>query len=268
MNKYKEMQRREMYIHMKRIMLRVAYDGTAYCGWQKQPHVVTIEGELNKAIGELTGEDIEVIGASRTDSGVHSMGNVAVFDTQSRIPPEKFVFALNTRLPDDIRVQESCEVKGDFHPRHCNCRKTYEYRILNRKMNIPVKRLYTHYVYVPLDIKKMQEGAAFIEGEHDFAAFCSAGSQVKDTVRMVYKLDVVKEGEEIIIRINGNGFLYNMVRIVAGTLIKVGMGEIAPEDIKGIIESKDRSNAGQTAPAKGLSLMEITYENEDFINEK
>lgn len=240
-------------------MLRVAYDGTNYCGWQRQPNAVTIEGELNKALCELTKEEIEVIGASRTDSGVHSRGNVAVFDTTSRIEVSKFAMALNARLPEDIRVTSSSLVEPDFHPRKCDCVKTYEYRILNERINRPTERLYTHFEYVPLDLEKMQEGAKYIVGEHDFAAFCSAGSQVVDTVRTVHSLSVTENDNIITIRITGNGFLYNMVRIIAGTLIKVGKGNIKPEEVAGIIQSKDRNNAGPTAPARGLSLMEIRF---------
>lgn len=244
---------------MKRIMLRVAYDGTNYCGWQKQPNAVTIEGELNRAISELTGENIQVTGASRTDSGVHSMGNVAVFDTQSKIPEEKFMNALNVRLPEDIRVVESSGVATDFHPRHCDCTKTYEYRILNSKVCYPTQRLYSHYEYIKLDVEKMREAAKYIEGTHDFSAFCSAGSQVKETVRTVYKVEVSSEDEMITIRVKGNGFLYNMVRIISGTLINVGKGRICPEEIEKILESGDRKNAGPTAPAKGLVLKNIEF---------
>lgn len=240
-------------------MLRVAYDGTNYCGWQKQPNAVTIEGKLNEAIKDLTGEEIEVIGASRTDSGVHSYGNVAVFDTQSRIPAEKIMFALNVRLPEDIKVVESKEVDGEFHPRHCDCNKTYEYKILNSRLCIPTKRLYAHFEYIPLDVDKMRQAAQYVVGEHDFAAFCSAGSCVKETVRTVYYLDIKKDEDMITITINGNGFLYNMVRIIAGTLIEVGKGRIMPQEMESIIESGERKKAGPTAPAKGLALKCINY---------
>lgn len=248
---------------MKRIKLVVAYDGTNYCGWQVQPNGTTIEGVLNKALSELLGAEIEVIGASRTDSGVHALGNVAVFDTDSRIPGEKMKYALNQRLPEDIRIQESMEVSTDFHPRYCNSRKTYEYRILNRDMELPTERLYAHHTYRKLNLEAMKEAARYVVGEHDFQCFCSAGSQVKDTVRTVYSLDVTREEDLIKIRITGSGFLYNMVRIIAGTLIEVGNGIKKPEDMVNIIEGKDRSLAGLTAPARGLRLIGIVYEGEE-----
>ncbi len=246
---------------MKRYMLEVAYDGTNYCGWQVQPGKATIEGELNKALTTLLGQEIEVIGASRTDSGVHGLGNVAVFDAETRIPGEKFKYALNQRLPEDIRVQTSKEVESNFHPRHCNSRKTYEYRILTREIELPTERLYAHFTYRKLDIARMQKAAEYVVGEHDFKSFCSAGSQVKETVRTVYMLSVTKEEDLIKIRITGSGFLYNMVRIIAGTLMEIGMGAMEPEQMKDIIAGCDRSLAGPTAPAKGLRLVKIEYEN-------
>lgn len=244
---------------MKRVRLIISYDGTNYCGWQIQINGITIEEIINKELSNLLGEEIAVIGASRTDSGVHAIGNVAVFDTETRIPPEKISFALNQRLPDDIRIQKSEEVPADFHPRYCDSTKTYEYKILNRKFPDPLNRLYTHFVYLPLDVEKMKEAATYIVGEHDFASFCSAGSQVKTTTRTVYTLDVDKENDIISIRISGNGFLYNMVRIIVGTLIKVGLGVYPPEYVKEILESKDRYKAGPKAPARGLTLIGIKY---------
>ncbi len=244
---------------MKRVKLIVAYDGTNYCGWQIQINGITVEEVLNKTISELVGEPIAVIGASRTDSGVHAMGNVAVFDTESRIPAEKMSFALNQRLPEDIRIQESCEVPLDWHPRYCDTRKTYEYRILNRRFAIPTERLYSHFFYYPLDVEKMQKAAEYLVGEHDFKSFCSTRTQVENTVRTIYFLRVVKEGDMIRIQINGNGFLYNMVRIIVGTLLKVGTGMYPPEHVKEILEAKDRRLAGPKAEARGLTLMEIEY---------
>lgn len=245
---------------MKRVKLIIAYDGTNYCGWQIQINGITVEEVLNKAISELTGVETAVIGASRTDSGVHAMGNVAVFDTESKIPGEKFSFALNQRLPNDIRIQKSEEVPLEWHPRFCNSTKTYEYKILNRKFDMPTQRLYTHFVYMPLNVEKMKEAAKYIVGEHDFASFCSSGSQVESTVRTVYRLEVDKNDDVISIIISGNGFLYNMVRIIVGTLIKVGLGVYPPEYVKEIIEAKDRNAAGPKAPACGLMLVKIDYE--------
>ena len=247
---------------MKRVKLVVAYDGTNYRGWQIQNNGETIESMLNRAISSLTGEDIHVMGSSRTDSGVHAMGNVAVFDTEARMAADKFSYALNQRLPEDIRIQNSCEVPSDFHPRYQKTVKTYEYRILNREFPLPAYRLNTHFTYRPLDIARMQEAACYLEGEHDFQSFCAAGAQVKTTVRTIYELTVEKEGDLIVIRITGNGFLYNMVRIIAGTLMKVGIGEWEPERMTEILEGRDRKLAGPTAPAKGLTLMEIHFKGE------
>lgn len=240
---------------MKRVMLTVAYDGTAYCGWQLQPGQETIEGVLNRCLGELTGESIEVIGASRTDSGVHALGNIAVFDTESPIPADKFSYALNQRLPEDIRIQDAREAAPDFHPRHCASRKTYEYRILNAPFPLPTKRLYAHFTYVPLDVGLMKQGAAYLVGEHDFKSFCSVDTQAQTTVRQIDAIEVARQGEEICILVTGRGFLYNMVRIIAGTLMEVGRGHLPPERVKDILEARDRQAAGPTAPACGLTLV-------------
>lgn len=245
---------------MKRVKLVVAYDGTNYHGWQVQDNGITIEEVLNRTISELVQEDIKVIGASRTDAGVHACGNVAVFDTESRIPGDKFSFALNQRLPEDIRIQESCEVDADFHPRYADTVKTYEYNILNRRFELPSKRLYAAFCYYPMDIERMNQAAAYLVGEHDFKSFCSAGAQVQTTVRTIYAVNVTKEDDMVHIRITGNGFLYNMVRIIAGTLMQVGIGLMEPEQVKEILEARDRSKAGPTAVAKGLTLVEIRYE--------
>ncbi|MCI8570307.1 MAG: tRNA pseudouridine(38-40) synthase TruA [Lachnospiraceae bacterium] len=244
---------------MKRIKMTVAYDGTAYYGWQIQPGVPTIEGELNRALSGLLQEDIQVIGASRTDSGVHALCNVAVFDTDARIPGEKISYALNQRLPEDIRIQKSEETAQDFHPRHCKSRKTYEYRILNRQFPLPTRRLYAYFTYVPLDLEKMRQAAAPLVGEHDFKSFCSPSAAVESTIRTIYDLTVEKERDEIIIRVCGGGFLYNMVRIIAGTLMEAGRGNMQPEQVKEILAAKDRRAAGPTAPACGLTLVEYKF---------
>ena len=244
---------------MKRVRLTVAYDGTNYHGWQVQDNGITIEAELNRCLSELFGEKIEVIGASRTDSGVHALGNIAVFDTESRMPAEKISYALNQRLPEDIRIQKSEEVAPDWHPRHCESRKTYEYRIYRAEFPMPVKRLYTYFTYRPLDVGKMREAAAFLEGEHDFKSFCQTGAQVESTVRTVYSVNVEEQGSELVIRVSGNGFLYNMVRIMAGTLMEVGLGKRAPESMGDLLAARDRSAAGATAPACGLTLVKYEF---------
>ncbi|MDF2537090.1 MAG: tRNA pseudouridine synthase [Herbinix sp.] len=244
---------------MKRIKLVIAYDGTRYCGWQLQPKQITVEAVLNKALTELLGEEITVIGASRTDSGVHAYGNVAVFDTDNRIPAEKICLAVNQRLPEDIRVQSSAEVAADFHPRKVCCRKTYEYRILNRRIALPTERLYSNFIYYELNPEAMQEACAYLVGEHDFKSFCSVKTQVTDTVRTIYGLDVTKVGDLITIRVTGSGFLYNMVRIIAGTLIEVGRGAYPPARVQEILKGCDRSLGGPTALPEGLTLVSIDY---------
>ncbi len=244
---------------MKRIMLTVAYDGSAYSGFQEENNAPTIEGEINRCLKELLGEEIRVVGGSRTDAGVHALCNVAVFDTESRIPGEKISYALNQRLPEDIRIRESREMPAGFHPRHCESRKTYEYKIINDKFPIPTKRLYGHFTYVPLDERRMKAAAAYLVGEHDFKSFCSAGSQVLSTVRTIYDIQAEREKEEITIRVTGNGFLYHMVRIIAGTLMEAGKGLWEPDHMKDIIAARDRSAAGPTAPACGLMLVKYKF---------
>lgn len=244
---------------MKRVLMQVSYDGTAYHGWQIQEKGPTIEGELNRALTDLCGQPIEVIGASRTDAGVHSMASMCVFDTEMRMPGDKFSFALNTRLPEDIRVVSSKEVALDFHPRHQLTEKTYEYHIYNEEFLPPVKRLYVYHEKRSLDLEKMQEGAKYLIGEHDFKSFCSVNSTAETTVRNITDVNVRKEGPEVIISVTGNGFLYNQVRIIAGTLMWVGLGVREPEDVKSMLEAKNREASGPTAPAQGLLLKEFKF---------
>ena len=248
---------------MRRIRLTVAYDGTNYCGWQIQPNGITIEEVLNKAICKLTGEEIQVIGASRTDSGVHARGNIAVFDTESRIPAERFSYALNQRLPKDIVVVRSDEVDLTWHPRYQDTLKTYEYHIINTKVPIPTERLYNYFVSFDLDVEQMRRGAAYLVGEHDFAPFCCIRTNAKTTVRTITDLQILQRGEHITIRITGNGFLYNMVRIIAGVLVRVGRGFYEPEKVKELLEGGERTREAVTAPPQGLCLMEISYQNEE-----
>lgn len=242
-----------------RVKLVVAYEGTNYCGWQIQPNGITIEEVLNETLSSLLGEEITVTGASRTDAGVHSLGNVAVFETHTKMPAEKISFALNQRLPEDIVVQESCQVPEDFHPRFSKSRKTYEYRILNCRFRQPLERRTSYFYHYPLDVSAMQKAAAYLVGEHDFTSFASVHAQTNTYVRTIYALDVVREGDMIRIRVQGNGFLYNMVRIIAGTLIQVGAGIKKPEDMESILAGKDRELAGPTAPAHGLTMIGLEY---------
>ncbi len=243
----------------KRIRMTVAYDGTNYHGWQLQDNGITIEAELNRCLTDLLGEEIRVIGASRTDSGVHALGNVAVFDTEARMPGNKIAYALNQRLPEDIRIQKSGEVEEDWHPRHRESRKTYEYRIYRGEFPMPVKRLYSYFVYTPLDVGRMREASAYLEGEHDFKSFCQTGAQVESTVRTIHSLWVEEQGPDLVIRVCGSGFLYNMVRIIAGTLVEVGQGKREPESMQDILAALDRAAAGPTAPAHGLTLIKYEF---------
>ena len=244
---------------MKRVMLVVAYDGTNYCGWQIQANGITVQEELNRCLLKLLKEPIQTVGASRTDAGVHALGNVAVFDTAARMPADKISYALNTYLPEDIRIQYSAEVAADFHPRYCESEKTYEYRILNRRFPLPTQRLYTYFYHYKLDVEKMREGASFLVGRHDFASFCGANAQVKSTVREVTGIDIEKKDDVITIQVRGRGFLYNMVRIIAGTLIEIGNEQYPPEKMGEILRACDRQQAGPTAPACGLTLKEIKF---------
>lgn len=242
-----------------RVKLTVAYDGTAYHGWQLQKNGNTIEAELNQHLSELLREDIQVIGASRTDSGVHALCNIAVFDTNTKMAAEKISYALNQRLPEDIRIQGSCEVAEDFHPRKCKSIKTYEYKIWRGEFPMPTQRLYAHFMYTPLNVELMREAAAYLEGRHDFKSFCSVDSQSESTIRTIYKLELIEEGNLLRIRISGNGFLYNMVRIIVGTLVEFGKGKYPTEKMPEILAALDRQAAGPTMPAKGLTLVQYDF---------
>jgi len=247
---------------MKNIKLIIEFDGTNYCGWQRQVKEPTVQEAVEKAISSLTGEATEAInltGCSRTDSGVHSIAFVANFKTSSTVPPERFKEALNSRLPEDIAVINSEEVAPDFHARYAALGKTYCYTILNRGVRSPLYRNHTYLVKDHLDIDKMKEASRYFVGKHDFTAFKSTGSSVKTSVRTITALEVHKEGDLIKIYASADGFLYNMVRIIVGTLLEVGRGKIQPDTIKEIIESKERTRAGICVPAQGLSLDKVYY---------
>jgi len=242
---------------MKRIMLTVAYDGTDYHGWQLQPREISIEEVLNRELSRVTGEDIKVKGVSRTDAGVHAEGNLCIFDTESPIPPEKFSFAVNKSLPDDIVIRESREVPPDFHPRKWDSEKTYEYHIVRCRHADPLRKRYAFCCYYDLDAQLMKQAAEYLVGEYDFSSFCSADTEKEDHVRRILSLSVEEHGDEIVLSVTGNGFLYNMVRIIAGTLMEVGKRRIPPEAVAEIRDAKDRTKAGPTAPACGLRLVKI-----------
>ena len=249
---------------MRRIHLIVEYDGTNYAGWQRQDNAMTVQESLETALTRLTGEIRCVHGASRTDAGVHALGQSAHFDTESRIPPDKFAFALNTLLPGDIRVTRSEEVSGDFHARFSSKGKRYRYLMHVSPHAGALNRLTHAHVIYPLDEAVMRIEAQSLVGTHDFAAFAASGSVVKDTVRTIYRTDVARNGSEIMLTIEGSGFLYNMVRIIAGTLLSVGKGKLSPEDIPALFEGRCRADSGMTAPPQGLFLEKIWYDGYGF----
>lgn len=241
------------------IKLKLQYDGTNYHGWQIQKNGVTVQQTLTDAIEAVTGERVTVIGCGRTDAGVHAMNYVCNFRTNSRVPADKYPYALNSHLPDDIRVFGAEAVTDDFHASDCSEKKRYIYRILNSDINDAFLGKYAWHVKMPLDIDAMRKASKAFLGEHDFIGFASSGFSVKTTVRTIYSLDITKEENLLTIDICGNGFLYNMVRIIAGTLVHVGTGRIDPSDMERIIASKCRDEAGITAPAHGLFLKEVYY---------
>ena len=248
-----------------RILMTIAYDGTNFSGWQKQklPEVRTVEGELEKALRKLFRDPVlECIGASRTDAGVHALGQRAVVDVETTIPAEKIPLAVRAFLPEDIAVTKAEEVPPEFHPRFDCVKKTYEYRFWNAPAKNPKERLYSAHQAKPLDVEQMNRAASAFIGRHDFAAFCAAGSSVSSTVRTIFDCHAEREGDVVKIFVTGDGFLYNMVRIIAGTLIQVGIGERSPEDIPRILARRERGAAGPTAPAHGLTMLGIAYGDE------
>ena len=285
---------------MRRIRLTIAYDGTNYRGWQiQQPTAAhpegsfpTIQGELQRALGQLLPKEavygaapeksldpltspdhvdeaaapgiLPVVGASRTDSGVHALGNVACFDTESTIPAANFPKAINRYLPPDIRVMQADEVSMDFHPRFVPHEKCYEYRIDHGRVANPLTRLYAYNYTYPLDLERMRAAARELVGVHDFTSFVNPDSQVfehgGDAIREIYSIDILEEGSQLVIRIRGNGFLYHMIRIIVGTLLVIGNGRRAPEDIRTMLAAKDRTTAGPTVPAHGLCLCALHYD--------
>ena len=245
---------------MRNIKLLIEYDGKDFNGWQKQPNKLNIQGEIERAIERITGEEVNLMASGRTDAGVHAIGQVANFKTNSNIPIEKFPIALNTNLKKSIIIKSAEEVEERFHSR-LNCKKkTYRYIINNSKYGTAIYRNLETHIPIKLDIEKMQKAVKYFEGEHDFKAFKASGTSSKSSVRKIYKAEVIDAGNErIYIELTGNGFLYNMVRIIAGTLVEVGLNKIEPQEIKNIILSKKRENAGKTLPPQGLYLVNVVY---------
>ena len=229
-------------------------------GWQKQPDKLNIQGEIEKAIGEITGEEIELIASGRTDAGVHSLGQTANFKTNNTsIPIEKFPVAINSKLKKSIVIRSAEEVDERFHSRYSVKSKKYRYVINNSEMGTAIYRDLEYHFPIKLDVEKMKEGIKYFEGEHDFSGFKASGTSSKSSVRKIFKAEVIENGDRIYIELIGSGFLYNMVRIISGTMIDVGCGKIVPGDIPEIIKSKDRKRAGKTLPPYGLYLVEVTY---------
>lgn len=247
---------------MRNIKLTIEYDGKDFNGWQKQPSKLNIQGTIEQAIKTITGEEVDLQASGRTDAGVHALGQVANFKTNSNIPIEKMSIAINCNLKKSIRIVKAEEVEERFHSRLSCKRKTYRYIINNSEIPSAIYRnLETHIPY-KLDIEKMKQAVKQFEGEHDFKAFKASGTSSKSSVRTIYKAEVIEmPNNRIYIELTGNGFLYNMVRIIAGTLVDVGTGKIKPEDIEKIIDSKDRTNAGKTLPPQGLYLVCVNYNN-------
>lgn len=244
---------------MRNIKLVIEYDGKGFNGWQKQPLKPNIQGEIENAIYEITGEKIELYGSGRTDAGVHALGQVANFKTNSSILLEKIPYALNSKLKKSIIIKSAEEVDEKFHSRY-NCKeKTYRYIINNSKQGTAIYRGLEVHMSNKLNVEDMKKAVKYFEGEYDFSSFKSSGTSSKDAVRKIHKAKLSEDGEKIIIELTGSGFLYNMVRIIAGTLVDVGLGKISPNDIPEIIESKDRKRAGKTLPAHGLYLMNVKY---------
>ena len=243
---------------MPRYRLLVEYDGTPYVGWQRQDNGPSVQGAIEAAILSLTGETVSIRGAGRTDSGVHALAQVAHFDTESRIPPDKFAYALNVGLPRDIRVIYSDRAEG-FHARFDVIRKHYRYTVNNAPhAGVFNRNTALHYHYA-LDMDKMKRAAGDLLGEHDFSAFKSAGTELENTVRTIYRAEWGRQGNILTFDIAGSGFMYNMVRIIAGTLLEIGSGKRKEDSIKRALQSLDRRDAGATAPAHGLMLYRVEY---------
>ncbi|MBB6216851.1 tRNA pseudouridine38-40 synthase [Anaerosolibacter carboniphilus] len=244
---------------MKNVKLTIEYDGTGFHGWQRQDHHRTVQEEVEKALEKIIKKRITIHGSGRTDAGVHGLGQVASFKEDFTIPIDKIPLAVNALLPDDVAIRNAEEVSLDFHARYSAVGKRYIYKIYNRPLRSPLQRNYAYFVPTELNLDAIKKASSFFIGEHDFKAFMASGSSIKDTVRRIHRLHVYQEQDMLTIEVEGNGFLYNMVRIMAGTLVDIGKSKISPENIPQIISSGDRTKAGHTAPPQGLYLAEVYY---------
>lgn len=244
---------------MKRILLSIEYDGTAYSGWQKQPNQKTVQGEIEDAILRSIGEKVEIFGSGRTDAGVHALNQSAHFDLKAPVPISKLADVFNNALPSDIAIKSAVEVDDQFHARFSIKKKGYLYKIYNSKVKNVFLSNRAAWVKKELDIDKMKEAAEIIVGTHDFRGLCSANTCVSDFTRTIFDIDVEKTEDFVYIHVLGNGFLYNMVRIIVGTLVDYSLGKITLDDIKMAVFNGERSKAGQTMPPYGLYLKETIY---------
>ena len=242
---------------MRNILLTIEYCGTNYCGWQNQPNGISVQSVIEKALKKLTNSDIQIAGSGRTDAGVHAYGQTATFKTDCNIPIQNFHLAINSIIPDDIRIIKAEEKKEDFHARYSATAKKYVYKILNKHINSAFQSDRVWHISKKINVEAMKEASKEIIGTHDFSAFMATGSSIKDTTREIYNIDITENCGKILIEVFGNGFLYNMVRIITGTLVEIGQGKDI--NIKEVLESKDRTNAGITAPPQGLYLKEVIY---------
>jgi tRNA pseudouridine38-40 synthase len=242
-----------------RVVLIVEYDGTDYCGWQCQPNGLSVQEVMENCFFEATGEKTVLTASGRTDSGVHALGQVVHFDTALEQPAESFKHVFNAVLPPDIKVRQSFEVAKNFHARYSAKKKTYVYRTYISPIELPLKRRFAAQIFGKIDMDKMLSAKKLIEGTHDFAAFCASGSSAKSTIRTVFSIDIERRGDDIDFYVSGNGFLYNMVRIIVGTLLAVGYGKISESDVANAISFGERKNLGKTMPACGLTLCRVEY---------
>ncbi len=252
---------------MKRVALLLAYEGTHFVGYQVQPNRRTVQGELEQALQRLhKGHNVRVYSSGRTDTGVHARAQVVHFDTALTLEDWQWPKALNSCLPDDVRILEAAHVHSDFHARF-DCRKRqYRYRVLRSKQPDVFRRQLVYHVPYSLSVESMQRAATHLTGTHDFTSFCSADSSVEDKVRTLYEATITEDGDELIFLLTGSGFLHNMVRIIVGTLLEVGAGKRSPDEMATIIAAKDRKAAGKTAPGHGLFLWGVSYENSPFTS--
>jgi tRNA pseudouridine38-40 synthase len=243
-----------------RFRITIEYSGKNYNGWQRQENGIGVQQVIEDTLSELTGEKIVITGSGRTDTGVHAAGQVAHFDSDTKIPPEKLVFAMNALLPDDVKLTRCEIVDENFHAQYSAKRKTYRYQTYISRIPSPLKDDYYAQVIPPVDIEKVRRAAKKLVGVHDFKAFCSSSVQKKSTVREIYSLKVIHEGDILAFEVEGNGFLYNMVRIIVGTLIYIGRGKLAENTIDEMLATGIRKLGGKTFPAKGLCLIHVEYE--------